>query len=183
MSKLLLLVLWLAAATPSYSQMDLLVLKRKNRTLQTWTKGNEIRFQFSSKQWIRGYIKDIRNDSLLVDMFTVRPVYTSLGVFQQDTGRMGLLKLHIKEIYAVPNAARTNMFNSGALLRVGGATIAGLNIVNSIIRNDQVFSQRNLVTIGISGGVFALGALLGATHKDATVLGKEYTMLILSGSR
>jgi hypothetical protein len=181
--KKLLLFLLLAPALHSTAQMDLLVLKNKNRTLQTWIKGSEINFQFSSKQWIRGYIKDIRNDSLLVDMFTVRSVYTELGVFRLDTGRMGMLKLHIKEIYAVPNRTHTNLFNSGALFKIAGASIISANIFNSLIRKEQVFSSRNLTTIGIAGGVFAIGTLLSSVHKTSVVLGGRYTLRILSGGK
>jgi hypothetical protein len=116
-------------------------------------------------------------------MFTVRSVYTELGVFRLDTGRMGMLKLHIKEIYAVPNRTHTNLFNSGALFKIAGASIISANIFNSLIRKEQVFSSRNLTTIGIAGGVFAIGTLLSSLHKTYVVLGKRYTLRILSGGQ
>jgi hypothetical protein len=179
MRKRLLLICFILQATLAFSQSDLLVLKKKNHTVQTWVEGSPIYFQFSNKQWITGYVKDIIKDSLLIDMFIVRRYVNQLGVFAVDTGKAGLLKLHVKEIYAVPTRKRSrSLFATGGLYQIGSAVYVALNIINSLIRNEQVFSQQNSKQIAIAAGVFAFGTVLSATEKEEIVLGKKYRMEI-----
>jgi hypothetical protein len=173
--RLLLLILLLQAHT-AYTQNDLLVLKKKNRTIQTWVSGSYLVFQFSSKQWIQSKIRWIRNDSLLLDMFVLRQVPGSLGFLQWDTGRVGLLKLHVKEIYAMPKRDRSGIITNGALFQLGSGAFIFLNLANTLIKNEELFSSVNSKRLGIATGVFGLGTLLKASHKTYIVLGKRYRM-------
>ncbi len=156
------------------------MLKKNNRIIQTWVKGSTIGFQFSNKQWIQGNIKDIIKDSLLIDIIVERRYINQWGLIATDIGSGGLLKLHVKEIYSVPKKNKNvSIFTNGALYQLGGAAYMFLNIANSLIKNEQVFSARNLSRIGIAAGVFAFGTILSLTHKDNVVLGKKYTMQVL----
>jgi len=78
MRKLLTLFLFTIISINSFSQSDLLVLKQKNQVIQTWVTGSSIDFQFSSKQWIQGIIKTIRNDSILIEQATDAIMVTDL---------------------------------------------------------------------------------------------------------
>lgn len=179
MRKQLLLIGFVLQVTFAFPQSDLLVLKKKNHTVQTWVKGSPIYFQFSSKQWISGYIKNIIKDSLLIDMFIVRRYVNQLGVFAVDTGKAGLLKLHVKEIYAIPTRKRNrSLLTRGGFYQIGSAAYATLNITNSLIRGEQVFSPENSKRLGIAAAVFAFGTLLSSTEKEEIVLGKKYKMEI-----
>jgi hypothetical protein len=71
------------------------------------------------------------------------------------------------------------IISNGTLFKLGGGAYIFLNIFNSLIHNQQLFSSQNLTNLGIASGVFALGALLQARHKTYVVLGKKYTMRIL----
>lgn len=159
------------------AQKDLLLLKQNNQTLQTWTSGSYILFQFSSKQWIEGIIKTIKNDSLLIDQIQVRQVGNRFGLPSIDTAHFGLLKLHITEIYGMPkHDGTTNMFNNGSLLQLGSGAYIFLNIINSIIKNDPVFGTDNLPKLGIAAGFFVLGKILQNSHRTYLQMGKKYRM-------
>lgn len=180
MRKRLLVLVFIALSLPAISQSNLLVLKKKNRVVQTWIKGSVINFQFSSMQWIQGYIRGLTRDSISVEMFSVRRYVNQWGVFAIDSGKMGVLKLHVKEVYAVPQRRfARSIFEEGGLYQLGSGAYVLLNIANSLIKNDQVFSARNLTGMGIAAGVFAFGTFLSSMQKEKLVLGKKYTLEIL----
>ncbi len=175
--KPLLTVLLLTCCSYSFSQSDLLVLKQRNQTIQTWVPGSLINFQFSSKQWIQGIIKTIRNDSIIMEQIVIRQVPNQFGFPTIDTAKMGIMKLHVNEIYGIPKrGSGGDIFTNGTLLQLGSGAYIFLNLINSLIRNEQVFSSVNLTRIGIAGGVFALGSVLQVSHKTYIQLGKKYTM-------
>ena len=159
------------------AQKDLLLLKHKTKSVQTWTSGSYILFQFSSKQWIEGIIKSIKNDSLLIDQIQVRQVGNQFGYLTLDTVHFGLLKLHINEVYGLPQKSfHTNMLNNGTLLVMGSTAYVFLNLVNSLVKNDAILGPDNLPKLGIAVGGFILGKLLQSTHKDFIQIGPKYTL-------
>ena len=177
MRKLLLTLLFSAVILTAFSQSDLLVLKQKNHTIQTWVPGSFINFQFSSKQWIQGIIKTIRNDSVILEQIILRQVPNRFGFPTIDTAKMGILKLHVKEIYGMPKRNfSSGIISNGILFQMGSAAYIFLNIFNSLIHKQEIFNPQNLTGIGIAAGVFAIGTLLRAGHKTYIILGKKYTM-------
>lgn len=159
------------------AQNDLLLLKQKNQTIQTWLPGAYILFQFSSKQWIEGIIKSIKNDSLLIDQIQVRQVANQFGFPTLDTAHFGFLKLAITEIYGLPKRSnKTNLINNGTLFQMGSGAYIFLNMANSLIKNDPVFGSDNLPGLGIASGFFVLGKILQASHKTFIEMGGKYTM-------
>ena len=162
------------------AQGDLLVLRKKHQTIQTWVPGSTLYFQFSSKQWIQGIIKAIRNDSLILEQIDVRQVPNAFGFPTIDTAKLGLMKLHVNEIYGIPRRnAGSDIFTNGVPLQLGSGAFIFLNIFNSLIKNDQVFSSVNLTRITAAGALFVLGTVLHTGHKTFIVLGKKYTIQTL----
>lgn len=152
-------------------------MKKKNQTLQTWITGSTITFQFSSKQWIQGIIKKIHNDSILIEQIDVRQVANGFGFPTLDTARLGLLQLHVNEIYGMPlRQFGGSIFTNGALLQLGSGAYIFLNVINSLLKGDPVFTAPNPTRLGIAGGVFLLGLLQQSTHKTYLVMGKKYQM-------
>ena len=152
-------------------------MKQKNQVIQTWIPGSVIDFQFSNKQWIEGIIKTVRNDSILMEQIVVRTVPDGFGFPKIDTAKLGLLKLHVNEIYGMPKRNfGGGIFSNGTLFQLGSGAYIFLNLFNSLIHNEQVFSSVNLTRLGIAGGVFVVGSLLSASHKTYIVIGKKYTM-------
>jgi len=177
MRKLLTLVLFTVLSSATFSQSDLLVLKQKNQIIQTWVTGSIIDFQFSNRQWIEGIIKNIRNDSILLEIIVLHQVPAELGFLKTDTARMGLMRLHVNEIYGMPKRQfGSGIIRNGALFKLGSGAYIFLNVFNSLIHNEPVFSSQNLTGLGIAAGVFVVGCILQSTHKTYITLGKRYTM-------
>ncbi len=151
-------------------------MKHRNQTIQTWVPGSVIYFQFSSKQWIQGIIKQIRHDSILVEQIAIRQIPNQFGFPTVDTARMGLLKLHVNEIYGMPKKDYAGIITNGALLQLGSGAYIFLNLANSLIKSDPVFSAVNVTRLGIAGGVFLVGTLLHMSHQTYIILGKRYRM-------
>jgi hypothetical protein len=176
MRKLLLLVIVFHTGHLQ-AQSDLLVMKQRGHIIQTWVRGSYFSFQFVNKQWIQGQIRDLRNDSLLIDVLVIRSVITSYGVPGIDTGHAGLLKFHVKEVYAMPKRnLGSGLLANGKLLQFGSGGFIFLNIFNSLTNNEPVFGGNNLKAIGIATGIFGIGTLLAVTRKDYVVLGRKYTL-------
>ena len=175
--KLTVLIVFCCLSLGVSAQKDLLLLKHKTQSVQTWTSGSYILFQFSSKQWIEGIIKSIKNDSLLIDQIRVRQVSNQFGYPTLDTFHFGLLKLHINEVYALPQKSfHSNMLNNGTLFEMGSAAYFFLNIVNSSVKNEAILGPNNLPKLGIAVGGFMLGKLLQSTHKNIIQIGPKYTL-------
>ena len=141
--------------------------------------GSVITFQFSSKQWIQGIIKKIRNDSLLIDQIVITMVPNQFGFPSVDTGHLGLIRLHVNEIYGMPKKDYAGIFTNGALLKIGSGAYIFLNVANTIIKNDKLFSPQNAGRLGIAGGAYALGTVMGLSHKEYIKTGKKYRMAII----
>lgn len=177
MRKLLTPILFIVISQIAFSQSDLLVLKQKNQVIQTWVPGSFIDFQFSSKQWIQGIIKTVRNDSILMEIIILHQVPTQLGFLKIDTARMGPLKLHVKEIYGMPKRQfSSGIISNGALFQLGSGAYIFLNVFNSLIHKEPVFSAKNSTGLGIAAGIFVLGKILASTHKTYITLGGKYKM-------
>ncbi len=163
------------------AQSDILLLQKNDRTIKTWVKGSLINFQFSNYQWINGVIKMIRNDSISVRQMEIRTVPDRFGFPTIDTAWFGTIKLHINEIRAVPKKVKWGEFiANGSLLKLGSLAYIFLNLVNGFILNQSNTTGTNLTNVGIAGGVFIVGAILKATHKEYTLLGKKYIMKTIS---
>jgi hypothetical protein len=159
------------------AQRDVLMLKQNNQTIQSWTTGSYILFQFSSKQWIEGIIKSIKNDSVLIDQIQVRQVGNQFGLPTIDTVHFGLLKFHISEIYGMPKrGSSSNLISNGSLFQLGSGAYIFLNVINSLIKSDPVFGSDNLPKLGIAAGFFVFGKILEKSHKTYLPMGKKYKM-------
>lgn len=160
----------------SFSQSDLLVMKHRNQTIQTWVPGSVINFQFSSRQWIQGIIKKIHNDSIWVEQIAIEQVPNQFGFPTIDTAKMGILQLHVNEIYGMPKKDDAGIITNGSLLQLGSGAFLFLNLANSLIKSDPVFSSVNLTRLGVAGSVFLIGTLLHMSHKTYILMGKRYSM-------
>jgi hypothetical protein len=162
------------------AQKDVLMLKQNNQTIQSWTNGSYILFQFSSKQWIEGIIKKIQNDSVTIDQIQVRQVGNQFGLPTIDTAHFGIMQFHVNEIYGMPKKGMSsNLFTNGSLFQLGSAAYILLNVTNSLIKSDPVFGSDNLPKLGIAAGFFVLGKILQNTHKSYLQMGKKYRMVTL----
>jgi hypothetical protein len=174
------LLICLLFSLSAMAQKDVLMLKQNNQTIQSWTNGSYILFQFSSKQWIEGIIKKIQNDSVTIDQIQVRQVGNQFGLPTIDTAHFGIMQFHVNEIYGMPKRGMSsNLFTNGSLFQLGSAAYILLNVTNSLIKSDPVFGSDNLSKLGIAAGFFVIGKILQNTHKSYLQMGKKYRMVTL----
>jgi hypothetical protein len=192
MNKLLLSVFALSVAALSYSQQNILVFKKGNNVVQRFQAGSTISFQLEYKQWQKGEITLIRNDS-----FYIRPRVIHYNMMGADTTYFPVVGYSVTDIYAMPKRgvlidyvngqfqiSRTGghlhwyWVKSGWLFRTGAIGYAGIHTANGLIQNN--FSLRKSKTeLGIAAGVFAGGVLLKKLYKLSIKTGKRYQVKML----
>ena len=176
----LLLVILLFSFHFAHSQSDFLVLKKKDRTIQTFMPGFTITFQLNNHQWLQGIIKKIERDSIFIREVKIQPVYGAWGFAGYDTGILSLLKFHVNDIIAFPAPEKPFAFiTNGLFFQIGAAGYAGLNIINGISRKEKIFDNKNSVRLGIASVIFGMGELLHLSHPGNMMLGKKYHLLYI----
>jgi hypothetical protein len=111
-----------------------------------------------------------------MEQIAIEQVPNQFGFPTIDTAKYGLMKFHVSEIYGMPKKDNAGIFTNGALFKLGSGAFILLNLFNTAIHNETFFSSANVTRLGIAGGVFVLGVILGASHKTYIVLGKRYKM-------
>jgi hypothetical protein len=160
---------------------NVLFLKDRGVTIKAFTKDNYIEFEFSNRQWIKGQIQWVKNDSIQVKQYALQTVMTAYGTYGQDTLRLGSLTLHINEIraFAKDKNRYQSVFANGSFLKFGGVLYSGLNITNSIINKEAVFGSKNIPSI--AGGVVAyfIGRWMSKKNPPYRPIGKRFSVEIL----
>jgi hypothetical protein len=191
MKKLTLVCILLFSFFNNYSQQALLLFKKKNITVQSFWVGSIIAFQLRDKQWQKGEITKIRNDS-----FFIRPVVVQYSLLTTDTFYYDVLGFSVSDVYAMPKRgvlidykdgefqiSRSGghqhwyWIKSGWLFRVAGAGYAGLIVANSLLDSDLSISDSK-PQLAVAAGVFLVGVLLKKIYKLTIRTGKKYHLEI-----
>ena len=165
--------------TRAYAQEGkLLALKDHGIIIKSFVSGSYIQFELSNHQSIKGYVNWVKTDSIQVNMFTLQQTTTVYGTWGEDTLKLGPITIHINEIISLPfDAGHYNsVFSNGSFLKIAGIGYAGLNITNSLINHDAVFSTSNITSI--LGGSFAwlLGKWQSKANPNYRPIGKRYSL-------
>ena len=159
-------------------ESKLLALKDRGIIVKSFVSGSYINFELSNHQWIKGYVNWIKTDSIQVKMFTLQQTTTIYGTWGEDTLKLGPLTIHINEIISFPHDAGhyKSVFSNGSFLKSAGIGYAGLNVANSLIKKDPVFSSTNISRI--TGGLIAwlLGKWQASANPDFRPLGKRFSL-------
>lgn len=186
MNKIILLVLVTFSGTSGFSQSDMLVLKKKQKSLQHFWTNSHFTFQTKGGPWITGILTKIGKDSFYLTQEIIR--YTMSGA---DTIHYGGFKFSLKDVYAMPTKKAEIVYRNdqvhvvpghekfvwvrnGFLFQLMGAGYVGLNITNHLINGDPPFSQDNLPKLAVGAGVFFIGTLMHFTFDPYIHLGKKY---------
>ncbi len=192
MNQLVIAILLLLFVSTSYSQHNILFLKQGSRTIYRFWKGSIVAFQTQDKEWQKGEITKLTNDSVYIKPRIVR--YYMMGT---DTIYLPVVGFAVAEIYSLPkrgmlidyinvrfqisrSGGHVNWFwvKSGWIFRTGGIGYASLNIINGLI--DHNFSLRESRTaLAISVAVWAFGVVLQKIYKPILPVGKKYHIEIL----
>jgi len=167
--------------TPSFAQSDFIQLKKKNKVIKTWFKGNDFYGQLQNGQWITAVIYKIQYDSLYLRPYVVQTLTNRLGLPFLDTTYYGIMPVHIHALHAFPKEDEGFSYvKNGAIFKIAGGGYIILNVINTLSDNEPVFGSDNLPQLSIAAGVLAIGVILGLTHKSTYIVGKKYHIEYIS---
>ena len=193
MNKLILIVILSFSFSVAYCQQNVLVFKKRGKDINRYWKGSTISFQLMDKQWQKGEITKIQNDSLYI-----RPMVVRYSFMSRDTVHYSVKGFALTDIFALPNKgilidyingrfqiSRSGghvhwyWIKSGWIFRVGAAGYAGLNISNGLIKNNFSISDSKAQLL-TAAAVFLAGVLLHKNYKPYLRIGKKYQLEIFN---
>ncbi len=178
MVRALLLFIFISLTAKSFSQASdfISVKKINNRTLKTFFPGLRISFETYDKRQVSGLITSIRNDSLFVKEWDVRPMINGLGIPVTDTVGSYLSGFNYKEINKVEVSDRMKLqqLTPGRILIIGGTGYALLNLINGAYLHQSITSSKNLTSLGIAAGAVGAGFLTNLLIKRGNRYRVEY---------
>ena len=185
MNKLLLSALLILFTISTQAQVNYMVLKKGNKTVQHFWKDSYITFQQKDGQWMHGIITKIENDSFYLTMEKI--TYSMMG---SDTAHFSGFHYALSDVYVMPKKGlkidyidgqfRINpgaghlhwyWIKSGWLFRTAAIGYTGLYLANGLIDNNLSFSGGKL---GVAGAVFLAGVILHKVYKVTFRLGNKY---------
>ena len=154
---------------------DFVILKKNNKSLQTFYTGKTISFKYNDYRQIFGIIQNIKNDSIFIEQWNIRSIGTPLGLVIADTIKNKPEGFAIKNIVKIPNPkARSQFALPGAVLMIGSGGYAALHVINNLTQKGGKVEAKNLLS---AAGFFGLGALLTwLKPKDIVTLGNKYQL-------
>jgi hypothetical protein len=158
------------------AQSDLLILKKNNRTAESFFPGSEMNFSTGTRSY-DAYVTSIEKDSVFLVQYDVRRAYTNLGVFILDTVAQYHFGVNYHDIISFGkkrsgfdwNASGAGLFGGGVLL-----TTAGLITWIFAKPNTRYYARPQLV-IG-AAAIAGIGYLLMKSGDKTRKLGKKYTL-------
>ena len=163
--------------TSCVAQNDLLILKKNDRTIQSFFPGSEMNFS-TDVRYYEGQVTEIKRDSVFLVQYDIRHVYSpNLGVFVLDTISAYHFAVNYKNIISFGKSHSNFNWNaSGATLLGGGALLTTAGLITWIFAkpNTRYYARPALV---IGAAVLAgVGYLLLKTGNKTMKLGKKYTL-------
>ena len=156
---------------------DILILKKKDRTLRTFFPGNEIIFN-TSTGYYNGYITSINHDSLFLIQYDIRQIPTSLGVYVLDTLASYRFAINYKQITGFAKNVN-NKFDWSAS---GGALLGGGVLLGTVGLGTWLFTKPNTryyaspYLVGSAALLAGIGYLMVKSNSKGLVLGKKYSL-------
>ena len=192
MNKLTLIAILSFPFSLAYCQQDILIFKKKNKEITRYWKGSAIAFQLRDKQWQKGEITRIQNDS-----FYIRPRVVRYSLMGTDTVHYSVRGFALTDVFAMPNKgilidyingrfqiSRSGghvhfyWIKSGWIFRVGAAGYAGLHIANGLINNNFSFSDSKTKLL-TAAAVFLVGVFLHKNYKPYLRIDRKHRLEIL----
>ena len=165
----------------SFAQSDFIQLKKRDKVIKSWFKGNDFYGQLKNGQWVTALIYKIENDSLYLRPYIVRTYANRLGLPYLDTTYYGMMPVHPNQLNAFPKDDEGfSYIKNGTLFYIAGGGYLLLNVINTLSNNEPVFGSDNLDNIGLAAGLLAVGLALDLTHKSTYTIGKKYRIEYIS---
>lgn len=191
MKQTILIILLLAITKVTFSQTsDFLVLKkRNNRTLKTYYPGAFISAHTYNGFFVNGFIKQIRNDSLIILQEETRLVAAEFGsVVDTVSYTIGLDYHEIKTFHYTGNYTwgRKRGFAQitlPKLMKIGGIGYIILELVNSTYRKESLSENNKVVPLAIAAGVAATGFAITYFQNKIDKAGGKYKVVYVKNSK
>jgi hypothetical protein len=185
MKSCLLFILLLSFTQYTFSQQsDFIVLKkRNNRTVKTYYPGAFISASTYNGFNINGFIKDIRNDSLIILQEERRLMATDFGsVVDTFSYTIGIDYREIERFnytsqYTWGRKRGFTQIVLPKLMMIGGAGFIALELINTAYRNDSLTDSKKLLSLGIAAGVAAAGYTISRLQNRNNKAGKKYKVV------
>lgn len=172
MMKKILLLIFLIYSLPSFAQpSDILVLKRKGKTVKSFFAGSQIEFTTIFGVYKNAMITRIHNDSIFLQEFIIRQLPTTLRTYITDTAGSYRYQYFYKDI-ATMGEQRKKGFSlaaSGSALMSGGILLVVASGVIYVVERD-LFSWK---LAAASAALAGIGYLLSKQAAKGIVIGKR----------
>jgi hypothetical protein len=177
MKQILLILLFFISYSALAQPSDILLLKKKMKTIATYTAGNHIVFTAINGTYVEADITQILNDTLWLRQYAVQKVPTTLGVYMSDTVNNYQLKYDYRDILSIPKTGRHfDIAASGNSLFTGGIL---LTVASGIVYlSDRSHFSSGLLIAGASLG--AIGYFMSKLNNNQWKIGKKYKLEYLS---
>ncbi len=170
------LLIGLFIAAPCMAQSDLLILKKNNRTQQTFFPGSEMIFSTASGSY-NAYVTSIERDSVFLIQYDVRQVPTNLGVYMLDTVARYRFGINYRDIISFGKDGRKFDWGaSGAALFGGGTLLTAVGLGTWIFTKPNTRYHASTELVVGSAALAGIGYLLLKSHSGGRKLGKKYTL-------
>jgi hypothetical protein len=176
--KLIFILIFTGMIGSCYGQSsDLLVLKKKSKTIKTFFPGSEIIFR-TEKGISKGFLDIVDKDSLFLLQYDIRRLPTLAGLYYFDTVATYRFKVNYHDIrsFVMNNDKKFNWSGSGGALFGGGTllTTVGLSTWLFTKRNSQYYASPYLV--GSAALLAAIGYLMVTSGNKELVIGEKYSL-------
>ena len=191
MKQTLLIIVLVSIAKVSLSQTsDFIVLKkRNNRTLKTYYPGAFISATTYNGFSINGFIKEIRNDSVIILQQQRQLVGTEFGTTLDTVSyTMGvdyheIKTFHYTSEYTWGRKRGFAEITIPRLMKVGGVGFLILELVNTAYRKESITKDNKMVPLGIAAGVAATGFAISYFQNKADKAGGKYKVVYVKNSK
>lgn len=163
-------------ATECNAQSDLLILRKHNKTVQSFYSGTEMTF-YTSNKYHEGSVTSIERDSVFLIYYDIRPMMTRLGVYVLDTVATYPFSVDYRDITSFTKERKNfDWSSSGAVLFGGGVLLTTAGLITWIFAkpNTEYYASPQFV-VGTAILAVAGYFLMNNANKNIK-LGKKYTL-------
>jgi hypothetical protein len=171
MMRFIFCILCICASLSTKAQSaDFIILKKKNKTIQTYYAGTQIEMMTVHGVYKNALINRIHNDTLYLQEFLVRQVVTQFGFYVTDTAGSYRYAYHYKDIKSIGKEQKGfNVSGSGGALFGGGVLLTLASGVVYLADRDK-FSP---ALMGGAAGLALVGYLMSKSGSKGMVIGKR----------
>lgn len=165
-----LIVLFFLSSVGYAQPSDFIILKKKDKTIQSYYAGTQIEFVTVTGAYKNALITQIRNDSIFLREYLVRTMVTQFGFYVTDTAGSFSYVYHYRDIKSIGKKQKGfNVQGSGAALLGGGAVLTLASGISYVVDKEK-FSPGLL---GAAVGLAGIGYLMMKAAGKPVIIGKN----------